>query len=116
MTYGNPQRLLVKGLDCLPSFGYNDDMKTTTTNGNTTRTINGKTKGPKPIQTLAQLKENILRDALAKEVKKIDKVLDRAEKQRRIAHAKVRSADETIQRIGLIRAEFLRESGLAPKA
>ena len=116
MTYGNPQRLLVIGVDFIPSFGYNGDMKTTTTNGNTTRTINGKTKGPKPIQTLAQLKENILRDALAKEVKKIDKVLDRAEKQRRIAHAKVRAADETIQRIGLIRAEFLRESGLAPKA
>lgn len=116
MTYGNPQRLLVKGLDCLPSFGYNDDMKNSNANGNTTRTTNGKTKGPKPIQTLAQLKENILRDALAKEVKKIDKVLDRAEKQRRIAHAKVRAADETIQRIGLIRAEFLRESGLSPKA
>ena len=62
-------------------------MKNSNANGNTTRTINGKTKGPKPIQTLAQLKENILRDALAKEVKKIDKVLDRAEKQRRIAHA-----------------------------
>ena len=91
-------------------------MKTTTTNGNTARTINGKTKGPKPIQTLAQLKENILRDALAKEVKKIDKALDRAERQRRLAHAKVRQADETIQRIGLIRAEFLRESGLSPKA
>lgn len=91
-------------------------MKTTTTNGNTARTINGKTKGPKPIQTLAQLKENILRDALAKEVKKIDKVLDRAEKQRRIAHGKVRAADETIQRISAIRAEFLRESGLSPKA
>jgi hypothetical protein len=56
MTYGNPQRLLVIGVDFIPSFGYNDDMKTTTTNGNTARTINGKTKGPKPIQTLAQLK------------------------------------------------------------
>lgn len=91
-------------------------MKNSNANANTNRTTNGKTKGPKPIQTLAQLKENILRDALAKEVKKIDKVLDRAEKQRRIAHAKVRAADETIQRISAIRAEFLRESGLSPKA
>lgn len=95
-------------------------MKNSNANANTNRTTNGKTKGPKPIQTVAQLKENILRDALAKEVKKIDKVLDRAEKQRRIAHAKVRAADETIQRISAIRAEFLRESlresGLSPKA
>jgi len=94
---------------------YNDRMATkTNNNGSTIRTTNR--KGPRPIQTVAQLKENLLRDALAKEIKKIDRKLKSATSRRAAANARAQSANAEIQRLEQIRADFLRESNLAPKA
>jgi len=107
--------LLVKGLDSLPPFGYNLGMKNSNT-ANTTRTTNRTRKGPKPIQTVAQLKENLLRDALAKEIKKIDRKLNAAQRKRAAANARANDATRAIDSLMRIRAEFLAESGLAPKA
>ena len=115
MTYGIPIILLVKGLESLPLFVYNVGMKNATNNnGSTTRTPSR--KGPKPIQTVAQLKENLLRDALAKEIKKIDRKI--AVETRKRSAAQRRAADSTraLDSLAQIRADFLRESGLAPKA
>ena len=93
-------------------------MATTNTNGSTTRTTNarGSRRGPRPIQTVAQLKENLLRDALAKEIKKIDRKLGAASRRRAAAHARASAATAEMTRLEAIRAEFLRESNLAPKA
>jgi hypothetical protein len=105
---------LVKGLESLPLFVYNVGMKNSNNNGSTTRTPSR--KGPKPIQTVAQLKENLLRDALAKEIKKIDRKI--AVETRKRSAAQRRAADSTraLDSLAQIRADFLRESGLAPKA
>jgi len=105
---------LVKGLESLPLFVYNVGMKNSNSNGSTTRTPTR--KGPKPIQTVAQLKENLLRDALAKEIKKIDRKI--AVETRKRSAAQRRAADSTraLDSLAQIRADFLRESGLAPKA
>lgn len=81
---------------------------------NPARTTNR--KGPKPIQTVAQLKENLLRDALAKEIKKIDRKLRAATTRRAAAQARVNDANRVIDAMTKIREEFLRESNLAPKA
>ena len=93
-------------------------MANTTNNGNTTRTNNtkGSRRGPKPIQTVAQLKENLLRDALAKEIKKIDRKIAVQNRKRAAAQARISDANTTLDRLAKIRAEFLAESGLAPKA
>lgn len=93
-------------------------MANTTNNGSTIRTNNtkGSRRGPKPIQTVAQLKENLLRDALAKEIKKIDRKLAIATRKRAAANARAVDATRTIDSLTKIREEFLRESGLAPKA
>ena len=47
-------------------------MTTFASNGSTTRTTNARkgTRGPRPIQTVAQLKENLLRDALEERLKR----------------------------------------------
>lgn len=105
---------MVKGLESLPLFVYNVGMKNSNNNGSTTRTPSR--KGPKPIQTVAQLKENLLRDALAKEIKKIDRKI--AVETRKRSAAQRRAADSTraLDSLAQIRADFLRESGLAPKA
>jgi len=81
-------------------------------NGNTTRTRTGSRKGPKPIQTVAQLRESILRDAVAKEMKKIDRKLAVEERKRNLAHKRANAATDAIKRLESIRAEFLRESGI----
>ena len=93
-------------------------MANTTNSVNTTRTNNtkGSRRGPKPIQTVAQLKENLLRDALAKEIKKIDRKLAVATRKRAAANARANDATRTIDSLTKIRADFLAESGLAPKA
>ena len=81
-------------------------------NGNTTRTRTGSRKGPKPIQTVAQLRESILRDAVTKEMKKIDRKLAVEERKRNLAHKRANAATDAIKRLEAIRAEFLRESGI----
>jgi hypothetical protein len=93
-------------------------MANATNNGSTTRTNNtkGSRRGPRPIQTVAQLKENLLRDALAKEIKKIDRKISVAQRKRAAAQARISDANATLDRLAKIRAEFLAESGLAPKA
>ena len=91
-------------------------MANTTNSVNTNRTTKSSRRGPKPIQTVAQLKENLLRDALAKEIKKIDRKLAVATRKRAAANARAVDATRTIDSLTKIRAEFLAESGLAPKA
>ena len=86
----------------------------TNNNASTVRTTNR--KGPRPIQTVAQLKENLLRDALAREIRKIDRKLNAASRRRAAAHARASAATAEMTRLEAIRADFLRESNLAPKA
>jgi len=83
--------------------------KTNTTNASTTRKG---TRGPKPIQTVAQLRENLLRDALAREMRKIDRKLATASRKRSVAQKRVADANALIDTLTKIRAEFLSESGI----
>lgn len=109
------ERLLVKGLESSPPSVYNMGMKNATNNnGTTTRTPTR--KGPKPIQTVAQLKENLLRDALAKEIKKIDRKIAVESRKRSAAQRRANDSTATLDRLAQIRADFLAESGLAPRA
>lgn len=92
---------------------YNDRMtNSNSNNGSTTRTRTGSRKGPKPIQTLAQLRESILRDALTKEMKKIDRKIAVEERKRNVAHKRANASTEALKELERIRAEFLRESGI----
>lgn len=76
----------------------------------------GSRRGPKPIQTVAQLRDNLLRDALAKELRKIDKRLATASRKRAAAHARANDATKVIDSLTKLRAEFISESGIMPKA
>ncbi len=89
---------------------YNDRMTNKNSNGSTTRTTNR--KGPRPIQSLASLREQLLRDAVAKEMKKIDRKIAVEERKRKIAHQRAADATSTLDTLNKLRAEFLRESGL----
>jgi uncharacterized membrane-anchored protein len=73
-------------------------------------------RGPKPIQTVAQLRDNLLRDALAKELRKIDKRIATATRKRKVAHDRANDATKVIDSLTKLRAEFIAESGLNPKA
>ena len=72
------------------------------------------TRGPRPIQTVAQLRENLLRDALAREIRKIDRKIATNTRKRSAAQARVNDANAALDNLARIRAEFLAESGLAP--
>jgi len=83
-------------------------------NMNNTRNTNSNNsrKGPKPIQSLADLKANLLREAVAKEMKKIDRKIAIEERKRNIAHKRANASTEALKELERIRAEFLRESGI----
>lgn len=70
------------------------------------------TRGPRPIQTVAQLRENLLRDALAREMRKIDRKISTTERKRAAAQTRVTDANATLETLRKVRAEFLAESGL----
>lgn len=83
-------------------------------NMNNTRNVTSSNsrKGPKPIQSLADLKANLLREAVAKEMKKIDRKITIEERKRNIAHKRANASTEALKELERIRAEFLRESGI----
>lgn len=89
-------------------------MSNKTATVSTARTTNARkgTRGPRPIQTVAQLRENLLRDALAREMRKIDRKISTTERKRNAAQARVTDANATLETLRKVRAEFLAESGL----
>jgi len=99
-----------KGLASSLELGYNVGMKNSNTNGSTTRTP--ARKGPRPIQSLASLREQLLRDAVAKEMKKIDRKIAVEERKRSIAHKRAAAANDALVSLNKLRAEFLAESGI----
>ena len=114
-TYEKVGRLSSKGVAFGFPFGYNVGMKNSNgNNGSTTRTNNARkgTRGPRPIQTVAQLRENLLRDAVAKEMKKIDRKIAVEERKRSVAQKRVNASNNTLADLTRIRAEFLAESGI----
>lgn len=99
-----------KGLASSLELGYNVGMKNSNANGSTIRTTNR--KGPRPIQSLASLREQLLRDAVAKEMKKIDRKIAVEERKRSIAHKRAAAANDALVSLNKLRAEFLAESGI----
>ena len=90
-------------------------MANATKNASTARTANKGRKGPRPIRTVAELRENLMRDMLAKEIRKIDRKISAQNRIRAAAQARISDANATLSQLEKIRAEFLAESGLAPK-
>ncbi len=92
-------------------------MATKTTTVRPVRTTNSARKGgPRPIRSVAELKSNLLQTAIAKEMKRIDRKLSRLQAQRAKAHAKANACTSSITELEKLRAEFLRETGVAAKA
>lgn len=90
---------------------YNDRMTNkNSNNGSTTRTTSR--KGPRPIQTVAQLRENLLRDAITREMRKIDRKIAVCERKRKLAHQRAADATSALDTLNKLRADFLRESGV----
>jgi len=108
---------LVKGLETFPRPWYNDRMSNKTLNGANKSASNTRkgSRGPRPIMTVAQLRENLLRDALAREIRKIDRKIAVNTRKRAAAQARVTDANAALENLNRIRAEFLAESNLAPK-
>ena len=70
-------------------------------------------KGPKPIVTVAQLREQLMREMMLKEVKKIEKKLARAATKRNRALMVADRASDEIQKLNGILGEYEKEMGIA---
>ena len=73
-------------------------------------------KGPKPIRSVSELRESLLADMMSREMRKIDRKIAVNTRKRAAAHARANDATNEINRLTKIREEFIRESGVAPKA
>ena len=69
-------------------------------------------KGPKPIRSVAELRESLLADMISREMRKIDRKIAVTERKRKIAHQRANDATNELTRLNALRADFLRESGL----
>ena len=69
-------------------------------------------KGPKPIRSVAELRESMLADMIAREMRKIDRKIAVNERKRKIAHQRANDANAELTRLNALRAEFLGASGL----
>ena len=81
----------------------------------TNNTVKGR-RGPKPIMTVGMIREQMLRELVSKEMKKIDRKIATETRKRSVAQRRVNDANATLDNLNRIRAEFLAESGLLPKA
>lgn len=81
----------------------------TTTQSRTSNAAGTGRKGPRPIQTVAQIRATLLQSAMLKEIRKVDKKLESAEKKRRVAHLRANEATTTIAQYTAIRNELAAE-------
>ena len=101
-----------KGLDSYPRIGYNDRMSNKNATGTSPVRTPKSRKGPKPIRTVAELREQLLADAVTREMRKIDRKIAVEERKRRIAHQRANDATANLDRLSRLRSEFLREAGI----
>ena len=86
-------------------------MSNKNTNGTNKNASNKSRKGPKPIRTVAQLREQLLATMMVRELRKIDRKMDRLARQERAAKAKAERCASEWLTLQATRAEYSNEIG-----
>jgi Rod binding domain-containing protein len=90
-------------------------MKNTNSNGTTKTATSTKsrkgTRGPRPIMTVAQLREKMLREMMVKELRKIDRKIGKLVKRAEQLHDKMYDTQTALDNLKVMRAEFIAEVG-----
>ena len=88
-------------------------MSNKSNNGTNNPASNKGRRGPKPIQTVAALRERLLREMMVKEVKKIEKKLTRVAKKRMRALVVADRCEKEISDLNTILADYKKETANA---
>ena len=84
-------------------------MSNKSNNGTNNPASNKGRRGPKPIMTIAQIRESMLRELMIKEVKKIEKKRARIERKKNKAHAVAFACIKQMDELNAILADFKKE-------
>ena len=88
-------------------------MSNKSNNGTNNPASNKSRRGPKPIMTIAQIRESMLRELMIKEVKKIEKKRARIERKKNKAHAVAAACLKQLNELDTILADYKKEIPIA---
>ena len=89
---------------------YNKRMKNTNSNGTTkTATSTKSRKGPRPIMTIAMLREKLLKEMLVKELRKIDNKYGKLLRRLQMSQDKVYNMERQLDNLAAMRTEYAAE-------
>jgi hypothetical protein len=71
-----------------------------------------KKKGPKPVRSLAEVQSNLMGDAVAHEVRKIDRKIEVEKRKLDRALESASNAEDAIRALNALRAEFTATTGV----
>lgn len=90
---------------------YNDRMSNKNANGTNKVASNKGRKGPRPIVTVAQLREKLLKEMMVKEVRKIERKIGKLLKREVQLQDKLYATQTQLDQLKIMRAEYNAEVG-----
>ena len=85
-------------------------MKNTNSNGTTkTATSTKSRKGPRPIMTIAMLREKLLKEMLVKELRKIENKYGKLLRRKQLMQDKVYHMETQLENLKVMRTEYAAE-------
>ena len=84
-------------------------MSNKSNNGTNKIASNKGRRGPRPIQTVAQLRSQLLREMMIKEIKKVERKIGKLESKRRKAHQTAAACTTQLEEMNAILADYKKE-------
>ena len=84
-------------------------MSNKSNNGTNKTASNKGRRGPRPIQTVAQLRSQLLREMMVKEVKKVERKMAKISAKRSKAHQTASACTEQLKQLEIILADYKKE-------
>jgi len=88
-------------------------MKNATNNGTNKIASNKGRKGPRPIVTVGELRERLLREMMVKEIRKIERKIAKLESKRRKAHQTAAECTRAVDDLNAVLADYKKEVPVA---
>ena len=102
----NLPKYLCKGLASDRIVAYTCCMKNASNNGTNKSASNKGRKGPRPIMTVAQLREKLLREMMVKETRKIERKIGKLLKREVQLQDKLRTTQMQLDNLKIALAEY----------
>ena len=88
-------------------------MNSKSNNGTNKVASNKGRKGPRPIVTVGELRERLMREMMVKEIRKIERKISKLESKRRKAHQTAAECTRAVDELTAVLADYKKEVPVA---